>query len=89
MLSLHSEITEGDSMQIGIIGAGKVGCSMGRYMREHGLFLVGYYSRSIDSSEEAGIFTDTKVFEDLKSIIMACDMLCIATPDDAIAQVWA
>ena len=51
---------------------------MGRYMREHGLFLVGYYSRSIDSSEEAGIFTDTKVF-----------MLCIATPDDAIAQVWA
>ena len=62
---------------------------MGRYMREHGLFLVGYYSRSIDSSEEAGIFTDTKVFEDLRSIIMACDMLCIATPDDAIAQVWA
>ncbi|MCI8964143.1 MAG: DUF2520 domain-containing protein [Eubacterium sp.] len=76
-------------MQIGIIGAGKVGCSMGRYMREHGLFLVGYYSKSIDSSEEAGIFTDTKVFEDLESIIMACDMLCIATPDDAIAQVWA
>ena len=62
---------------------------MGRYMREHGLFLVGYYSRSIESSEEAGIFTDTKVFEDLESIIMACDMLCIATPDDAIAQVWA
>ncbi len=62
---------------------------MGRYMREHGLFLVGYYSRSIESSEEAGTFTDTKVFEDLESIIMACDMLCIATPDDAIAEVWA
>ena len=88
VLSLYSEM-EGDSMQIGIIGAGKVGCSMGRYMREHGLFLVGYYSRSIESSEEAGTFTDTKVFEDLESIIMACDMLCIATPDDAIAEVWA
>lgn len=61
---------------------------MGRYMREHGLFLVGYYSKSIQSSEEAGTFTDTKVFEDLKSIIMACDMLCIATPDDVIGEVW-
>ena len=42
---------------------------MGRYMREHGLFLVGYYSRSIGSSEEAGTFTDTKVFEDLESML--------------------
>lgn len=31
---LHSK--EGGSMQIGIIGAGRVGCSMGKYLVEHG-----------------------------------------------------
>lgn len=75
-------------MQIGIVGAGKVGCSMGKYMREHELPLVGYYSRSIESSEEAGTFTGTKCFQDLEGLVNACDVLCIATPDDAIGEVW-
>ena len=76
-------------MQIGIIGAGKAGCSVGKYMREHGLPVAGYFSKRARGSEEAGTFTGTKSFEDLKSIITACDVLCISTPDDAIAQVWS
>lgn len=75
-------------MQIGIIGAGKVGCSMGKYMKEHGLPVVGFFSRSARSTEEAGTFTGTERFEDLKSMVTACDVLCIATPDDAIGEVW-
>lgn len=76
-------------MQIGIIGAGKVGCSMGKYMKEHGLPVAGYFSRSVRSSEEAGTFTGTKMFKDLKSIVAACDILCISTPDDVIGRVWS
>lgn len=76
-------------MKIGIIGAGKVGCSMGKYMKEHGLAVAGYFSRRTESSEEAGTFTGTKAFEDLKSIIRACDILCIAVSDDAIKGVWS
>lgn len=76
-------------MQIGIIGAGKVGSSMGKYMKEHGLPVAGYFSRSAKSSEEAGTFTGTESFKDLKSIVTACDILCIATPDDVIGEVWA
>lgn len=78
----------GDDMDIGIIGAGKVGCSMGKYMKEQGLSVAGYFSRHRQSSEEAGTFTKTKVFEYLEDMIQECDILCIATPDDVIGNVW-
>ncbi len=91
ILCCHWEIRdrrEGDDMEIGIIGAGKVGCSMGKYMTEHGQKLAGFYSRSARSSEEAGTFTGTKAFEDLKTIVAACDLLFVAVPDDRIGDVW-
>ena len=55
-----------------MIGAGKVGCSMGKYMIEHGFKVAGYVSRHRESSEQAGTFTGTKVFEDLYELIQAC-----------------
>ncbi len=91
ILCCHWEIRdrrEGDDMEIGIIGAGKVGCSMGKYMKEHGHSVAGFYSRSARSSEEAGTFTGTKAFEDLKTIVAACDLLFVAVPDDDIGAVW-
>lgn len=78
----------GDDMEIGMIGAGKVGCSMGKYMKEHGLQVAGYVSRHRESSELAGTFTGTKVFEDLNDLIQACGVLCLAVPDDEIGNVW-
>ncbi len=75
-------------MKIGMIGAGKVGCSMGKYMVEQGLSVAGYFSRRMESSEEAGTFTGTKAFGTLESVIQESDMLCIAVPDDAILDVW-
>lgn len=76
-------------MGIGIIGAGKVGCSIGKYMRECGLPVAGYFSKRAESSEEAGTFTGTKVFQSLEDIVKACDILCITVPDDAIGDVWS
>lgn len=78
----------GDDMKIGIIGAGKVGCSMGKYMKEQGLAVTGYFSKHRESSEQAGTFTGTEIFEQLENMIQACDILCIATPDDVIGTVW-
>ncbi len=75
-------------MQIGFIGAGRVGCSIGKYMKQGGLPVAGYVSRSTESAEEAGTFTGTKAFGKLEKIVEACDVLCIATPDGAIAGVW-
>ena len=44
-------------MRIGFIGAGKVGFTLGKYFREHGIEVTGYYSRSIQSASEAAEFT--------------------------------
>ena len=38
-------------MKIGIIGAGRVGCSIGKYLRTKDIELAGYYD--VDSAEEA------------------------------------
>lgn len=77
-----------DGMDIGIIGAGKVGCSMGKYMTQNRMPVTGYYSKTRQSAEDAAAFTRTECFEDLTDIILASDTLWIATPDDAIREVW-
>lgn len=75
-------------MDIGIIGAGKVGCSIGRYLKEHRQPLTGYYSKTMESAEFAAEYTQTTAFEDLTDIILASDTLMIATPDDQVREVW-
>lgn len=75
-------------MDIGIIGAGKVGCSMGKYAVQHRISVSGYYSKTKQSAMEAAELTRTECFEDLTDIILASDTLWIATPDDSIREVW-
>lgn len=75
-------------MKIGFIGAGKVGCSIGKYLTEHGVTVAGYVSRSRESADEAATFTDTKAFDSLEKLIAVSDILFITTPDDCIEAVW-
>lgn len=75
-------------MDIGIIGAGKVGCSMGKYVVQHRISVSGYYSKTKQNAMEAAELTRTECFEDLTDIILASDTLWIATPDDRIREVW-
>lgn len=75
-------------MDIGIIGAGKVGCSFGKYLKEHRIPVTGYYSKTYESAKYAAEFTRTECFADLTDIILASDTLMIATPDDSIREVW-
>lgn len=75
-------------MVIGIIGAGKVGCSLGKYLREHGVPVAGYNSRTKESVESAATFTDTTAYYSLWELLAASDILFMTTPDDTISQVW-
>lgn len=75
-------------MQIGFIGAGKVGASLGKYFKEKGRSVGGYYSRSPKSAAWAASFTETKSYKSLEEIISSCDMIFFTVPDDAIASVW-
>lgn len=77
---------------VGIIGAGKVGVSLGKYFFDaednKDFRLKGYYSRSSESSLYASRITNSAKFNDLKSIVKVCDILIITTPDDEILNVW-
>lgn len=77
-------------MRIGFIGAGKVGCSLGKYLKESagGWQIEGYFSRSSDSAKEAAVFTDSRVIDQAELLAQMADVIFITTPDGAIAQVW-
>ena len=75
-------------MKIGFIGAGKLGFSLGKYLVENNINVRGYYSKNLDSSKEAAIFTNSKYYQSLKSIIDDCDTIFITTPDGIIEEIW-
>lgn len=75
-------------MKIGIIGAGKVGTTMGKYIADHGGTVIGFCSRTESSGQEAAQFTGTKYFRALDSLIEGSDTLFITTTDGAIKTVW-
>ena len=46
-------------MRIGIIGAGRVGVTMGKYLGDAGVEVTGFYSKTTQSAVQAAEFTDT------------------------------
>lgn len=75
-------------MKIGFVGAGKAGFTLGRYFKEKGANVTGYYSRSLESAKEAAVFTNTKYFETLEQVLLASDTLFLTVPDTTIEIVW-
>ena len=75
-------------INIGIIGAGRVGTTMGKYIIAHGGKIQGFYSRTIEHAKEAAQFCNTNYFKDLDSLIEVSDTLFITTSDGAIKNVW-
>lgn len=75
-------------MRIGIIGAGKVGVTLGKYLTDAGITVCGFYSRTKTSAAQAADFVKTNLYEDLKDLIRASDTLFITVPDGEIGNVW-
>ncbi len=75
-------------MQIGIIGAGKVGTTLGKYAKGHGACVTGFYSRTESSGQESAEFTGTTYFKELDSLMEVSDTLFITTTDAEIGKVW-
>lgn len=76
--------------KVGIIGAGKVGTSIGKYLFSNTkkATLCGYYSKSMSSSAFASNFTKSAQFKNLEELVKKCDILIITTPDDLIYEIW-
>ena len=80
----------GAPIRIAFIGAGKVGCSFARYLREDGsASLAGFFSHSEASSAEAAAFAGGVAFDTVTEVAQAVDLVFITTPDGAIANVAA
>lgn len=77
-----------NNIRIGFIGAGKVGVTLGAYFKNKGFCIVGYISRSLQSSQAAAEITSTQAFSDVRQFVEECDMIFITTPDDQIIKVW-
>ena len=75
-------------IKFGFIGAGKVGFSLGKYLKENNIDISGYYSKSQHSAKEAAIFTNTRQYNNLEDLIKNSDTIFITTPDNQIANVW-
>lgn len=78
----------GDNINIGFIGAGKVGFSLGKYFSENNLNVIGYYSKNFLSAKEAAIFTGSSFFETIEDLVKECDTIFITTPDGVIREIW-
>ncbi|MCD7825163.1 MAG: DUF2520 domain-containing protein [Clostridiaceae bacterium] len=86
-------------MKIGIIGAGKVGVTLGKYLADAAggqqeaagpldFQVLGFYSRTLESAASAAEFTGTQAYEHMNKLVEASDTLFVAVPDGAVAQVW-
>lgn len=75
-------------MKVGFVGAGKVGCSLGMLFATTQHNLVGFYSLTSTSAQNAADFTKSKHFQNLETLIKESDTVFITVPDDAIGQVW-
>lgn len=74
-------------MNIGFIGAGKVGVSLGKLFKETGENITGYYSRSPESAKTAAEFTSSTRFDTMQDVIQASDTLFVTTPDGVLPSV--
>ena len=60
-------------MKTGIIGAGRVGCSLGKYFRSKNADLVGYYDTNAAAAKEAAAFTQTAGFDQVQQLVRESD----------------
>lgn len=80
-------------MKIGFIGAGRAGCSLGKYLSDHGhisenITVTGFYSLHNENAKWAADFTASSYFADLEAVAAASDTIVISTPDGAVKAVW-
>lgn len=75
-------------MNIGIIGAGRVGTSIGKYLIDNQIHVVGYYDTCTECSIDSAKFTNTDSFSSLEELVNLSDTLFITTPDGYISEAW-
>lgn len=77
-----------EKLTIGFIGAGRVGCTLGRYFFEKGLKISGFFSKTYEHAEEAAAFTKSKSYKTIKELSDDSQVIFITVPDSEIYNVF-
>ncbi len=75
-------------MNVGFIGAGKVGNTLGKYFEQNNIELTGYYDTDKNAAMEAADFTLSSVYTSLSELVNYSDIIFITTTDNTIQNVW-
>lgn len=78
-------------MKIGIVGAGRVGTTFGKYISKlsnSNYTLQGFYSKTYSNAVKSADFCNAKAFKSLDSMLMSSNTLFIAVPDSEIKNIW-
>lgn len=75
-------------MNVGFIGAGKVGTALGRYFIAHGVPVTGYHSLHHASAALAAERTQTCAFDTPAEVAARSDVIFLTVPDTVIADAW-
>ena len=75
-------------MKTGFIGAGKVGCSLGRYFVLNGLSVSGFFDVDEESARTAAEFVGPDFVTELEELVRNSDALFLTVPDGLISTVW-
>ncbi|NSW89592.1 MAG: DUF2520 domain-containing protein [Firmicutes bacterium] len=74
-------------MGIGIIGLGKLGCSLAVGLKKEGYIISGLYSKSADSVKFANAKLDTNFENSLVDTVEKSEIVFITVPDSSIVNV--
>ena len=74
-------------MEIGFIGAGKVGKALGLYFKSHDMNISGYYSKTAKSAEDAAQLTGSIAYSTLKALAASSQIVFITVPDQALEEI--
>lgn len=74
-------------MRAGIIGAGRVGCSLAIALLKKGMPITGVYSRDVVSARILMKELVCPVFDDISSLVESSDTVFITVPDTSISSV--
>ena len=77
----------GAKVRVGFIGAGKVGCSLARYLRENGAELAGFFSRTHEHAQEAAAFTGGEAFNTAADAALASDVTFLTCTDAELPKI--
>lgn len=77
-----------ENLSIGFIGAGRVGCTLGRAFFAKNLHISGYFSNTYNHACTAADFTNSKPCNSMEELAAISDVIFITVPDSCIYDVY-